>query len=222
MGIIKIANKFIITHKQDTSLLFILTKFYICILVGLLLVNMPYNGYLPGYTINEDEIQVRSIWDSHCHIGLMEEELNARGITNGEDLRINIDYQDSGKNDKVGGVIANFANPDYWSGGSHWDEIHPVLQNCWEQERTYVTLGCHPKLAYKLLEDGKGRKDFNVEKFAQLERLIVDPTKRIVAIGEIGLDLSSRNRVPLHIQKIVFKLLIDLAVKYHLPLVFHI
>ena len=89
-----------------------------------------------------DNIKPKIIWDSHSHLDIMEAKLRTKGILGGENLNVILD-KDPKMNSKIGGVIINFANPDYWAGGPKWNNIHPVLQNCWSQEKTFVTLGCH-------------------------------------------------------------------------------
>ncbi len=76
-------------------------------------------------------------------------------------------------------------------------------------EKVYATLGCHPHDAEKFTQS---EYDFYLEKAKE---------KKVVAIGEIGLDYY-RDLSPRDIQKEVFIKQIELADKVKLPIVLHV
>ena len=56
----------------------------------------------------------------------------------------------------------------------------------------------------------------------QLRILVGSLKRRVVAIGECGLDISHKNEVPLDVQKRVFGAQVQLALDLNMPLVLHI
>lgn len=74
----------------------------------------------------------------------------------------------------------------------------------------YATVGIHPHDAAAATEDAMLR----------LERLALDHTDRVVAVGETGLDFY-RDRSPRHLQEELFRRHIRLARTLSLPLVVH-
>ena len=76
----------------------------------------------------------------------------------------------------------------------------------------FLTLGCHPHFADKLDDAG----------IDQLRILVGSLKRRVVAIGECGLDISHKNEVPLDVQKRVFGAQVQLALDLNMPLVLHI
>lgn len=73
----------------------------------------------------------------------------------------------------------------------------------------YAAVGIHPELA----------KDVPQDYLEQLEKLITE--KKVVAVGEIGLDYHFEDNAPKDVQKTIFEHQILLAKKYNLPIIVH-
>lgn len=76
-------------------------------------------------------------------------------------------------------------------------------------EFIHAAAGIHPENAYEFNEDVKIR----IEKLAE--------DKKIVAIGEIGLDYYWEENPPKEVQKQVFRSQMEIAKKYNLPVIIH-
>jgi TatD DNase family protein len=82
---------------------------------------------------------------------------------------------------------------------------------------------CHFSVALHPHEAANNSLDRLKKKLLQIEKIIVDNPKKLVAIGECGLDYYYHKDKNIKIkQKTVLKLHIELAQKYGLPLIFHI
>lgn len=87
-------------------------------------------------------------------------------------------------------------------------------------ENIYASVGIHPHCAGEIDDNG----------FKQLQGLLRVPSgvgappgvraKKVVAIGEVGLDLY-RNLSPIDTQKELFRKFIDLSITVNLPLIIH-
>lgn len=59
--------------------------------------------------------------------------------------------------------------------------------------------------------------------YLSIVRQLLEDYDRVVAIGEIGLDYSSKNsKFEKDDQKIVFTLMLNLAVKHDMPVILHV
>ena len=114
--------------------------------------------------------------------------------------------------DKFLGAIVNFCQPSEWSCGVGSQQVTSLLRAAAEDPKVGVTIGCHPHFSDQMTE----------AKWRQLEDLISGSLVRIVALGECGLDYSSKNEVSRTVQMEVFARQLNLAIKYNLPLVLHI
>jgi len=165
------------------------------------------------YTVNTAQLSPGSVWDSHCHLDFIARRMAREGVTDGEKLEVCLNQDKEPLGGLFGGCVANFCDPQDWAQGRHEREVSPILQSCQEQNKVYITLGCHPHFADKL----------SGNKLEQLERLArVSGHGRVVAIGECGLDRSKKNGVSIENQKKVFIAQVKLALKLNLPLVLHI
>ena len=85
-------------------------------------------------------------------------------------------------------------------------------------ENIYASVGIHPHCAGEIDHNG----------FKQLKNLLLAPplragaerVKKVVAIGEVGLDCY-RNLSPLALQKELFRKFVDLSLSENLPLIIH-
>lgn len=108
-----------------------------------------------------------------------------------------------------GGCIANYCNPKSWVSSRKLTE---ALRPFELESRVHLSLGCHPHFA----------ADFDSVTVAQLELVVKEFKRRVVAVGECGLDYSRKNDVEKSRQKRVFVDQVKLAMKLQLPLVLHI
>ncbi|MCT4641637.1 MAG: TatD family hydrolase [Bacteriovoracaceae bacterium] len=88
------------------------------------------------------------------------------------------------------------------------DNLDSVLELSQKYEEVYFTQGIHPHDA----------KDATDETYKIIESRVHE--KKLVAIGEIGLDYHYDNS-PRNIQREVFKKHLEIAIKYDLPVVIH-
>lgn len=121
---------------------------------------------------------------------------------------------------EVGQIIQNYLNAGVAKvvcASSDLNSSKLAAQIAAENNSVFYTIGVHPDECEK----------YNA---AELERLLNCNNKKLVAVGEIGLDYFERDLVdengnPIHKnrekQKQVFSAQIDLANKYHLPVVIH-
>jgi len=171
---------------------------------------------LPSYSINSAELPPGCVWDSHCHLDFLARRLSTSKVSSvkfGDRLEVSLKIDGESLGDKFGGCVANFCDPRDWSQGRHGQDVSPILRSCREQNRVFITIGCHPHFADRLLGGSK---------LLQLERLAKRMKGRVVAIGECGLDNSRKNDVSMEIQKRAFSAQVMLALKLKLPLVLHI
>uniref|UniRef100_A0A1B0C7X8 Deoxyribonuclease TATDN1 n=1 Tax=Glossina palpalis gambiensis TaxID=67801 RepID=A0A1B0C7X8_9MUSC len=126
-------------------------------------------------------------------------------------------------------------------GGSkkHPDDLDLVLKRAWQQglqkiiitvgtlseadkaleiankdERLYVTMGCHPTRCGEFLTNPE-------EYYEALKEKISSNPKKIVAIGECGLDYDRLHFCDKETQKIYFEKQLHLAKEFQLPLFLH-
>jgi len=132
-------------------------------------------------------------------------------------------------NDKFECKVDDFpsVSREYFKGGfdgaitvACWPEQYePVTQLIYSQDAAntniYGTFGIHPRIA----------DQFNEKIKRQIIELVQNDRKRkrrkIVAVGECGLDFSHPNNAEKEIQKQTFKEQIELSVQLDLPLVVH-
>ena len=106
------------------------------------------------------------------------------------------------------GFITNFVCPKLWN-----QMDSPLIKSMLAQSGVFYTIGCHPHFATDLI---------TFKKIVVLERLICSKNEKMIAIGECGLDKSSKNKAKMIDQIEVFKFQIILAMKTKKPLVLHI
>ncbi len=91
--------------------------------------------------------------------------------------------------------------------GTNYDDSKRAIALAKKYPSVFATIGIHPQHA----SDGLGK----------LESLIDKDNPKIVAIGEIGLDYHYQGSQPVE-QIRLMKQQIELALKYQLPIVFHV
>ena len=167
---------------------------------------------LPPYCIEVSQLERASVWDSHCHLDFLARNLEKKGVREGHRLETSLRLDGQQLGDKFGGCVAVFCNPRDWAMGRYGLNVSTVLEDCRNQERVFLAIGCHPHRADKLLSG----------EMLQLERLATSYMGRLVAIGECGLDKSRNNTVKMAVQRAAFAAQVKLALKLNLPLVLHI
>ena len=121
-----------------------------------------------------------SIFDSHCHLDFLVSKLNKSKLGLEEILRHDPKFDVS----TFGGCIANYCNPRSWvSSRKLTEELKPFE----EERRVHLSLGCHPHFA--------GAAHFDSVALAQLELVVKEFKRRVVAVGECGLDYSRYNHL---------------------------
>lgn len=94
------------------------------------------------------------------------------------------------------------------------DNLDKIPELTKKFEEVYCTQGLHPHNAIEWNEDVKSRMINNIENDLK------GPKRKIVAVGEIGLDYYY-NKSPKEIQIKAFEEQIEVAAKYDLPIVIH-
>ena len=177
------------------------------------LTSRPASSESPAGGVESVEIPCRSVWDSHCHLDfLLKRFAKEEGFFAGDVLTKSLESDGQALGDKFGGCIANFCDPWDWTQGALGDQISSLIRACSNEQRIFITLGCHPHFADKL-DDAA---------LDQLRMLAGRSDLGIVAIGECGLDTSPKNKVPLKVQLEAFGAQVDLALSFNLPIVLHI
>lgn len=171
------------------------------------------NRYLGDSSVASNELRLkhqkshadlRKFWpdsvyiDTHCHLDLI-----YKRYTEKHDFStLKTAYSESWS-PNYGGCITDFCFPDvYMKDETFWDHI---LFN----DDVWAAIGCHPHQA-------------NVYNDV-VESFITERAKRdkVVAIGELGLDFSSNNNVPVDQQKEALIKQLELAVRLNMPVVLH-
>ena len=179
------------------------------------LTSRPAASESPAGGVESVEIPCRSVWDSHCHLDFLLKRFakeDEEGFCAGDVLTKSLESDGQALGDKFGGCIANFCDPWDWTQGALGDQISSLIRACSNEQRIFITLGCHPHFADKL-DDAA---------LDQLRMLAGRSDLGIVAIGECGLDTSPKNKVPLEVQLEAFGAQVDLALSFNLPIVLHI
>jgi len=162
--------------------------------------------------VDTSHSQKRMIIDTHCHLEFIKKRFK-RDVSLAECLEL--DGERLG--DKFLGAIVNFCQPSEWSCGADSDQVTSLLRDAADDPRVGVTIGCHPHFSDKMTEARwrqlEALTSGSMEKFSWL---------RVVALGECGLDYSSKNGVSRSVQMEVFARQLNLAMKFNLPLVLHI
>jgi len=85
-----------------------------------------------------------------------------------------------------------------------------------EKVKFYSTIGIHPHEAYKYTDSEKLKQDITA-----LEQIYLKNPKKVIALGECGLDYLEKDEKIRNLQKQLFQAQIDLAKKLNLPLIIH-
>ena len=161
---------------------------------------------------SQSQSQKMMIIDTHCHLEFIKKRFK-RDVSLSECLELD----GEGLGDKFLGAIVNFCQPSEWSCGADSDQVTPLLRDAADDPRVGVTIGCHPHFSDKMTEARwrqlEALTSGSMEKFSWL---------RVVALGECGLDYSSKNGVSRSVQMETFARQLKLAMKFNLPLVLHI
>lgn len=94
---------------------------------------------------------------------------------------------------------------------SSYDSVDKTFKLVEKHDFIYGALGIHPSNANELTE----------ERLDEIERLIVQNRKKIIAVGEIGLDYYWEENPSKDVQKWAFRKQMELADKLKLPVVIH-
>jgi TatD DNase family protein len=137
------------------------------------------------------------IVDTHCHIDFL---FNKTGFKKSFAKFRSINYRTFPN--EYEGCVAVFCEPKTFTDTSRW---RPIVT----QSGVYAAFGCHPHFA----------RDYTEEADEALMRALKD--ENVVALGEIGLDYSWKNKCPRSVQHRVFRRQIKLALERKLPLVIH-
>jgi len=171
---------------------------------------------LTTYTIDRSQLFPGSVFDSHCHLDFINRRLKGQVKSSVQTLQecLNIDGEDLGSS--FGGCVANFCNPSDWGQGRYGTLVSSLIKNSVRDKRVFPTIGCHPHYA-----DRMGGNRMNQLKLLVSGRSESLPRK-VVALGECGLDYSKKNTIDKDLQKKVFTDQLKIALQFKLPLVLHI
>ncbi|XP_023228025.1 uncharacterized protein LOC111628460 isoform X2 [Centruroides sculpturatus] len=152
---------------------------------------------LPPYDISFSKNINIGFIDTHCHLDFLFKREHFQGTYEKYQLE---NYETFPKNYE--GCITIFCEPQSFAKKSEWEKLL-------KEKNVWAAFGCHPHFANKYNDD--------IEK--DLLKALVHP--RVVALGEIGLDYSSKNSCQPAIQQEVFRKQLKIAVRENLPLVIH-
>jgi TatD DNase family protein len=156
-----------------------------------------------------DLLGPKSLFDSHCHMDFIFYLRLSHLKLNSFDQFVQ--SYPLMKHSCLEGFITNFCSPKLWV--EHLASPTPLISSLLLQPSVYYTIGCHPHYARELLVSGN---------FPLLEQLLENAGQRCVAVGECGLDTSSKNTIRMADQVAVFKMQVKLAIRLNKPLVLHI
>jgi len=155
-----------------------------------------------------------AVFDSHCHLDVLYHRFRTEKIAVSR-LVGSLEMDGEALGDKFGGCVTNFHDPREWSRGVDGSKVSEVVKVADNDDRVYLSIGCHPHFADRMTPNG----------LLQLDRLVRGDREilmSVVAIGECGLDYSVKNTVDKDLQKKVFYDQLLLGLKYNLPIVLHI
>ncbi|XP_067126658.1 uncharacterized protein [Centruroides vittatus] len=152
---------------------------------------------LPPYDISFSENISIGFIDTHCHLDFLFKREHFQGTYEKYQLE---NCETFPKNYE--GCITIFCDPQSFAKKSEWEKLL-------KENNVWAAFGCHPHSANEYDDD--------IE--THLLKALVHP--RVVALGEIGLDYSSRNSCQPSIQQKVFRKQLKIAVHKNLPLVIH-
>ena len=167
-------------------------------------------------SVDQHHLFPGAVFDSHCHLDFVYRRLKREGLSSVKSLSqcLAMDGEDLGTS--FGGCIANFCNPSDWCKGRSGKLVSTDIEESMRDRRVFVTIGCHPHFADRMHGN---RKD-------QLVLLVSGRSKylprKVVALGECGLDYSRKNTITKDLQKKVFTDQLKIALRFKLPLVLHI
>ncbi|XP_028138862.1 deoxyribonuclease TATDN1 [Diabrotica virgifera virgifera] len=101
--------------------------------------------------------------------------------------------------------------------GGNLDESKKALEVADNDERLFVTVGCHPTRCKEFEENGGDGHSY----LDKLKDIIVEGGDKVVAVGECGLDYDRLQFCPKDIQLKYFELQLSLSEKFKLPLFLH-
>lgn len=96
------------------------------------------------------------------------------------------------------------------------DDIREALDLVKDHEKLYCTVGVHPTRCNEFDKAGNPEKHLSM-----LKKFIESNKKKVVAIGEMGLDYDRTQFCPIETQKKYFALQLELATEFKLPLFLH-
>ena len=169
-----------------------------------------------SYTVDRDQLFPGAVFDSHCHLDFVYRRLKGDGLGTVQSLKqcLAMDGEDLGSS--FGGCVANFCNPSDWGQGRSGRLVSKDIEISMRDRRVFLTIGCHPHYADRMRGN---RTD-------QLAMLVSGKSqylpRKVVALGECGLDYSRKNTIEKDLQKKVFTDQLKIAMQFKLPLVLHI
>jgi len=168
------------------------------------------------YSVDRGQLFPGAVFDSHCHLDFVYRRLKGEGQGCVQSLKqcLALDGEDLGTS--FGGCVANFCHPSDWSQGRSGRLVSKDIENSMRDRRVFLTIGCHPHYADRM----RGNR------MDQLSLLVSGRSeyfpRKVVALGECGLDYSRKNTVEKALQRKVFSEQLKIALKFNLPLVLHI
>jgi len=168
------------------------------------------------YSIDRDQLFPGAVFDSHCHLDFIYRRLKGQGKGAVKSLQqcLAMDGEDLGSS--FGGCVANFCDPMDWCQGPSGKLISKDIEDSTKDRRVFLSIGCHPHFADRM----RGNRT------EQLAMLVSGRSqylpRKVVALGECGLDYSRKNTVEKDLQKQVFTDQLKIAMQFKLPLVLHI
>ena len=93
---------------------------------------------------------------------------------------------------------------------SSYDSIKTTCDLAKKWEKIYIAVGIHPENA----------DEYTDQRLTEIEKIIQN-NKKVVAVGEIGLDYHFDDNPPKDVQKHVLRQHMKLADKYNLPVIIH-
>lgn len=142
--------------------------------------------------------------DSHCHLDFIFSRLQGLPESPSTFKEFKKQFKDEFPLRSFSGCIAVFCEPAKWMKNGYEEMAH-------QDPNVWCTYGVHPHYA----------DDFDTATFYALEKLLKTDSK-VVALGEIGLDYSTKNSVDHDVQKRVFELQLLLARQNDFPICLHI
>lgn len=172
--------------------------------------------HLGNCSQHKNQLFTGAVFDSHCHLDLVYRRRKGEEQDFVQSMNQCLGLNGGDLGSSFGGCVTNVCNPSDWGQGPTGRAVSRVISDLTKDSKVFVAIGCHPRYADRMQGNRKDQLTMLVSGRSEYLR------KKVVALGECGLDYSRKNKISKNLQKKVFTEQLKIALKFQLPLVLHI